>query len=289
MLAPSPSQPPRPIPDGHVSLWEIMNLALQPLLTALIKIRELRAKAKDKPQDEAPIAEDRRHMEQILLRDIAPPLRSLSIATDRLRVLEEIARDGERSFQPKLLPWAQFAEELGSLDTDIFEATSRDDFYHYPSQKFAVVKSFDQDWGEILHRFQTASDDARSAVDCWALGQHTACVFHLMRVMEIGTQAFGKKLGVALVRLGAPGQRVCELSWGQILDAINPKLRVMAQRTAQQKRRHEKYKAVQSYLYGVKDAWRNPTMHPRAQGYNELQSRDILNHVRSFMSGLAAL
>ena len=109
-----------------------------------------------------------------------------------------------------------------------------------------------------------------------------------MRVMEVAVQAFGKKLGVNLVKI-TPGKRVSELTWGQILDEINPKLKALPQNTIKRKRLHEKYSSVQSYLYGVKDAWRNPTMHPRLEGYNELQAKDIMNHVRSFLTEFSPL
>jgi len=50
------------------------------------------------------------------------------------------------------------------------------------------------------------------ASKCLALGRHTACVFHLMRVMEAAVQVFGKKLGATLVKSAAPGKRVS--AWG---------------------------------------------------------------------------
>jgi hypothetical protein len=106
--------------------------------------------------------------------------------------------------------------------------------------------------------------------------------------MEAAVQAFGKKLGVNLVKKN-PGKRISELSWEQILNEINPKLKAMPQKTSSQKLRYEKFSAIQSYLYGVKDAWRNPTMHPRDKGYTEPQARDILDHVRSFMTELAEI
>jgi hypothetical protein len=110
-----------------------------------------------------------------------------------------------------------------------------------------------------------------------------------MRVMEAAVQVFGKKLGATLVKSAAPGKRVSELTWDQILNELNPKLRGLPQNTLHRKRRHEKLAAAQSYLYGVKDAWRNPTMHPRLEGYNELQTKNIMNHVRSFLTEFAPL
>jgi hypothetical protein len=113
------------------------------------------------------------------------------------------------------------------------------------------------------------------------------CVFHLMRVMEVGVQRFGKKLGVSLTKLSA--NRLTELTWHQILDALNPKLKALPQATKAGKAKYEKLAAIQSYLYGVKDAWRNPTMHPRKTGYGDLETVNLVGHVRAFMNELASV
>jgi len=66
--------------------------------------------------------------------------------------------------------------------------------------------------------------------------------------MEVAVQVFGKKLRVDIVKSAPAGKRVRELSWDQILNALNPKLRALPQNTEKQKRRHEKFSAAQSYL-----------------------------------------
>jgi hypothetical protein len=161
-------------------------------------------------------------------------------------------------------------------------------FYYYPTDKANLIRNASKEWRPALDNFKAAENDIVAAVDCYALGHHNAAVFHLMKTMEIAVQAFGKKLGVNLVKRH-PTKRVAELSWDQILNELNPKLRTMSQKTAAQKRRYEKFSSTQSYLYGVKDAWRNPTMHPRQEGYTEPQARDIMNHVRAFMNELAGI
>ena len=46
--------------------------------------------------------------------------------------------------------------------------------------------------------------------------------------------------------------------------------------------------AIQAHLYNVKVAWRNEVMHPKAT-YTELEARDILNHVRAFLTELVKI
>ena len=163
-------------------------------------------------------------------------------------------------------------------------------FFLYLTPEEAEVFQMEDPFGaDVSQLFRGQKfTDLVEASKCMALGRYTACVFHLMRVMEFAVQKFGQKLGINLTKVN-PGRRVSELTWEQILNEINPKLKAMPQDTLQRKRRHEKYKSVQSYLYGVKDAWRNPTMHPRLGGYNELEARNIMNHVRSFLVEFATL
>jgi hypothetical protein len=159
-------------------------------------------------------------------------------------------------------------------------------FFHYKRDRAALLNRAPSDWAEVIGKIADLKDNVIAAVDCYALDHNLASVFHLMLIMERGVQAFGKKLGVDLVKEN-PGKRVSELTWDQILNNMNPRLRGMPQDTVAKKRRHEKYSAVQAYLYAVKDAWRNTTMHPRDSGYTSPQNLDLLTHVRSFMTGLA--
>jgi len=158
-------------------------------------------------------------------------------------------------------------------------------FFHYKRDKVALLNKVTSDWSDVLKKLKHLKADITASVDCYALDLHLASVFHLMLVMENGVQMFGKKLGVDLAKPN-PGRRVKELTWDQVLNNINPKLKSMPQDTVAKKRKYEKYSAVQSYLYGVKDAWRNPTMHPRDNGYTPTQNLDLINHVRSFMTEL---
>jgi hypothetical protein len=161
--------------------------------------------------------------------------------------------------------------------------------YYYPPEKAAAVIGLNgTEWSAIFTAIPSVESDIRSGIDCWAMGHNLASVFHIMRAMEVGVQKFGKRLRVDIIKRH-PGKRVRELSWEQILNEMNSPLRALPQGTVKQKRRVEKYKAAQSYLYGVKDAWRNPIMHPRPEGYSDLQTMDIINQVRAFMTELSGI
>jgi hypothetical protein len=122
-------------------------------------------------------------------------------------------------------------------------------------------------------KFPKMSEDIAEAGKCLALQRSTACVFHLMRVMERGVQYFGDELGVQLVE-----QKV----WQIILDGITSRIRKLDAK----KSRTTKLAAAASHLYNVKIAWRNEVMHPK-QTYTNEEAGDIYRNVRTFICDLA--
>jgi hypothetical protein len=127
---------------------------------------------------------------------------------------------------------------------------------------------------EVTDRFPSVLDDAREAGNCLALGRSTACVFHLMRVMESGVQEFGKALGVTLVD---------EKCWQNILDEINKAIKALPKGP-----RSTELSQASAALFSVKVAWRNQVMHPKDK-YDEREAAEILQHVKTFMGQLARI
>jgi hypothetical protein len=69
------------------------------------------------------------------------------------------------------------------------------------------------------------AEDIAEAAKCLALGRTTACVFHLMRVMEMAVVRLGKKLKVTV-----RDKHDKELAWGPILGNIGKAIEAL-QRT----------------------------------------------------------
>jgi hypothetical protein len=187
----------------------------------------------------------------------------------------------------EIIGWTEVSRQMLALIEAFEDDTKFLYLYAYPKAKGKLVVQVGNDWAAAIEAFPAVKDDISHGVDLYALGHNMACVFHLMRVAEVGVQRLGKKLGVSLTKVTAT--KLTDLTWHQILDALNPKLKALPQTTPAKKAKYEKYSAIQSYLYGVKDAWRNPTMHPRKAGYSDLETLDIINHTRSFMNELASV
>jgi hypothetical protein len=132
---------------------------------------------------------------------------------------------------------------------------------------------------EVANKFPSTAYDAIEACRCFALGRNTACVFHLMRVLERGLAAFAKRFGV-------PADHT---NWHTIIEGIESAVRNMSKdpvRPSDWKDQQEFFAQAANYLMFVKDAWRNYTAHARGK-YTDEEAETILINMRGFMQKLA--
>lgn len=126
--------------------------------------------------------------------------------------------------------------------------------------------------------FPHAEKDVREACNCYALDLGTACVFHLMRVLEKGLKVMADSLGI-------PSDHDC---WGIILDRIEASIaKLKDERGTKERLADQQFysEAAIEFRY-FKDAWRNHVMHS-SMHYEPEQALEILEHVRAFMQSLA--
>lgn len=122
--------------------------------------------------------------------------------------------------------------------------------------------------------------DIVEAGNCLALNRTTACVFHLMRIMEFGVQRLGEKLKVPI--------DVKQETWQTILNHVNGAINRMPDKPAAKKRMKENCAEVAGYLYHVKMAWRNTVMHPK-RTYTPEEAEKIFENVKTFVGALIHL
>lgn len=136
---------------------------------------------------------------------------------------------------------------------------------------------------EVADKFPLAANDIEEAGKCLALGRYTACVFHLMRVMEIGVKFLGRKMQVPLTD---------EKTWDAILRDLNTKIKGITsgssggKLTGRKKAKRDKYAAAVAHLTHVKDAWRNRVAHPK-DSYTDEQAEEVFRFVKTYMRYLA--
>lgn len=134
-------------------------------------------------------------------------------------------------------------------------------------------------FGQLVSKhFPNSASDIEAAGSCLALKQPTACVFHLMRVMERGVQTLGKKLKVQI----NPEVE----TWNKVLDHVDKQIKALPVATVKQKSKKARFAEVSSYLHQTKIAWRNEVMHPKAT-YTQEEARDVFFASRAFMNHLS--
>jgi hypothetical protein len=132
---------------------------------------------------------------------------------------------------------------------------------------------------EVANAFPSAYFDIAEAGKCHALHRSTACVFHLMRVLEIGLSSFGKVFNIS----------ADHTNWETIINQIEKAIATLDKapnRPANWKDDREFYSQCASHFRVMKDAWRNYTAHARGK-YTEHEASDLIANVRGFMQRLA--
>lgn len=139
-------------------------------------------------------------------------------------------------------------------------------------QYFEQPKLFGE---EVFKAFSSANDDIFEAGTCLALERGTACVMHLMRVVEAGLKALARKLEI--------GQ---QNDWGSYLRKIDEELARRLKAAGKRTPDEQFYAEARLMLDSVRVAWRNPTMHIE-NSYAPERAEEILIAVRSLMRHLA--
>ena len=153
-------------------------------------------------------------------------------------------------------------------------------FYYMP-QSLSRFYGNPSLFGEaVAKKFPAANNDIEWAGNCVALGQPTACVLHLNRVMEIALRRIAGKLKGVTV---GPKDTM-----GDVLRNMAAPIRDMPAQTNAQKRKKERWAECVLNLSHVKTAWRDPGAHGR-QSYDDRQALDIMERVKGFMQQLATL
>lgn len=122
--------------------------------------------------------------------------------------------------------------------------------------------------------FEASWHDCTEAELCLSLDRWTACVMHLMRVLEIGLQALAHH---------------CEVehggNWNRTLNDIEAKLRTV-RKTTDGAEAEEWAAEAGTHLRFIKNAWRNPAMHSGGI-YTKAEAEHIFEATGSFMNHLA--
>ena len=191
----------------------------------------------------------------------------LELSRSQLERLRENIVDGKPTDE------AKHQRHFVELRQRIQDEMKLEFFLHVPRNKADYYAKADSMFGsDATTKWPEITSDIAESGKCFALARFTACVFHLMRVIEFCVQQLGTKLAISFTN---------EKNWQNILEETNKAIKGLDQKDPNTKQ----LAAVSSNLYNVKLAWRNEVMHPKAT-YTEEEAADILVVVKSFLREL---
>lgn len=140
------------------------------------------------------------------------------------------------------------------------------------TRRFSNPHPFGED---VEAAFPSAIYDIEEASKCLALERPTASAFHSMRAAEIGLRALMKAIDVPY----AP-------SWESLLKQLRAHIEKLNRSHASQRVEFTFYSEVAAQVGAIKDAWRNPVMHPVSR-HSLASATDVFESIRMFMRTLA--
>jgi hypothetical protein len=181
--------------------------------------------------------------------------------------------------------------KLGRLAADIIRDDIKDirrrlqddlkrTYFFSVTKHLAKLVPLEPLFGEKVNdNFLTAAPDIEEAGKCLALDRGTACVFHLMRVLEVGLRALAATLSVTIT----------SDNWNTILEAIEKEIRSRRSKGPTPDWSPEDelfFTEVTTSFYLFKNAWRNYSLHKPVM-YPPEKAEEIYTAVRSFMKHIA--
>jgi hypothetical protein len=167
---------------------------------------------------------------------------------------------------------------------DLLDELTEPQFLRIASEKRSYFEQLEPLFGApVVDSFPNSDRDIAAAGRCFAFGEWTACVFHLMRALELALHKWALEMGVTQFS-------AIELeNWKNILDAADKRIKALEQqpKSPQKDRELQYYGETCAHFRSIKDAWRNHVSHSRTT-YDERETEAILMHVKEFMRLLAA-
>jgi hypothetical protein len=178
--------------------------------------------------------------------------------------------------------WGGFKERLDEIRNTLKrELTLAKVFSVEPAKHEYFVPSRPLFGGEFDSKFRGASYDLDEAAKCLALGRPTACVFHLMRVMESGVRAVARCL-----KIDDP-VKPAERNWGFVLGEVWKGIeKRWPNAAARASGDGLLFESLHASLDAVKNPWRNETMHAGTK-YTDDEAEHVFVAVKGFMKKLA--
>lgn len=207
---------------------------------------------------------ERQEIRRVLLREVLAVGQVFELPHST-KLVKDFCRLLADRLQPLKCP--EISTQLEAIRVSITKEIDEKSILLVPEHLQALYKQKEPPMGQrVLSAFPSARTDIAEAARCRALDRNTACIFHLMRALEVGMCALWRD-----TYGGTPG----DLKWGSILAYFK--------RTAGE---DPFFEDLVFPLTIIKDRWRNPTMHvDRAFQFPEV--KEVFDAVDSLLNHMA--
>lgn len=226
---------------------------------------------------------------QVTAEDLEQAKAMLSVVSNKLGWLEwQSVHDRVQLIYQKMKPTIGIDElhiELEGLLKTIDVELGRRWFQYLPKEKAQKQNAAESDWFDVIQVFGKTKPEILCAMNCYATGNDTAAVFHLMRVAEHGLRALAKERKVTL-----PKSKPVEWgTWREIMKELAKQVELIEttkKAGLNKDRALAFYSGAAADLSSFKDEYRNQVMHVRSM-YNEHESLLAMTRVKEFMSRIS--
>lgn len=189
--------------------------------------------------------------------------------------------------------YGELAAALRRVRNDVSEGAKHEFFFHYPTViaelVYPVIEGYsvNAQWQPVVLAFPTAKREIEAGLDCYAFDDLSGCVFHMMRIAELGLRAIARERGIEKVG----GKKNKPLEWGtwkEVSDAIRDALKEIMSKPPGPKRdaAHAFYEIALDKMRFMQGLYRDPTMHFRDK-YEKGEAFDAISNVYNFMITLS--
>jgi hypothetical protein len=207
----------------------------------------------------------------------------------QLQTAERVCSEIRFVLVKEICRWSDINTLLEELWKTLEWETKLEHFFHYYREDAKRIENVDEEWKSVISAFPSSRKEIIAALDCFALGDYPGCVFHMMRIAELGLRAIAGERGIKKLS-GKRGQpKPIEWgTWNEVFDAIENQLKVIRQGNQGPKRDAALsfYDTALSDLRRMRDLYRDPTMHFR-ETYNKGEAHDAIVRANGLMTTLA--
>ena len=257
----------------------MIDFALQTFMEALKDLNIAQIRAQMAIPEEFPTDEQLKLLHEDLAKIINEAERlSLPTVKKRLANIQMLFSRGGRTTNGALI--YELHELFNAIEYDSIEEY----FFHYPRDVARMSLSINDEWGDVILRYPSSKREIEAGIDCYATEDFPGCIFHMVRVSELGLRSIAIERGITTVRRGIPIEWAM---WGEIFSALETKIEEIHNKPAGPNKDAAQifYDQALSDLRFLRN-YRDPTLHFR-DSYGRGEAFDAIYRAKGLMKSLA--